>query len=491
MWRYRVPIVAAVIVASLLGYYVSTLLPPVYEATATILLSNDQAVSTRSVDVERKVYQEANRLSSRAVMNRASQLVGAVDDASDHVAIDADPAVGLLSVTADHGDPATAAAIANAATEAYQEAITQANAAQIESATAVLQAQADELREQIEQLQSTAGGQQGSQRIDTLRTQILALESRLAEIRATAALQGQGIEQIEPSAPPESPSSPQPVRNAFVIGAFGFAAAAAFAHWRAGVIARQTLDPTDILGAPLLADIPHFDRWSAARDERSLLAAEAVEAYQFLLTSFEYAQAQSGARSILVTSASPGEGKSLTALHLARALAIQGRKVLLVDSDLRARGLTRLLHAEDRPGLVELAEGADLDAVVRHYRISSETVLPVITAGRPTEHPTGLLATDRYREALTKAAAYNDLTIVDGAPLLTVADASAVAAHVASVLLIIDPKTPQEDLVKVRDRMRLTSTPLMGYVRNRAPSGTQFDYAYGADHEKSRQRQRR
>lgn len=482
LWRYRVPIVAAVIVAALLGYYVSTVLPPVYEATATVLLSDEEAVSNRSVDVERKVQQEGTRLTSRAVMERASQLVSSVGDLPSRVAIDADPAVGLLSVTARHGDAAMAAALANAVTQAYEQATKQRNNKQAKAATGVLQAQADELRADLTQLQSSANGQQrnGStqQRIETLRAQILALESRITEIRASTALQGAGVENIEPATPPESPSSPQPLRNAVVMGAFGFAAAAGAAHWRAGVVDRQDPDPTASLPGPLLAEIPDFDRWWPGAGERSLVDADAAEVYQFLLTSFEYAQARSGARSVLITSASAGEGKSLTALHLARALAIQGRKILLIDSDLRARGLTRLLKAEDRLGLVDLAEGAVLGEVVRHYRISSDTRLPVIPTGRPPEQPTGLLATDRYREALTKAGAHNELTIIDGAPLLTVADASVVAAQVDGVVLVVDARTSHDALVKVRERMQLTSTPLLGYVRNRTPSVAQFEYPY-------------
>lgn len=486
IWRYKVAVVIAVVLAAIVGYYASLALPPIYETTATILLSDSGAFDSNSVDIERKVQQEANRVTSQAVVDRASEQMGSAlssDELLDQVTVDADPAVGLLTVTAESGDPDMAAQIANSVTEAYEHVTRQANNAQVEAATKVLQGEVDELRSEIKGLQSSATGDQadaaGKQQVETLRAQVLALETRMSEVEANAALQGATIGEIEQAIPPTSPSSPQPARNAVVVGTFGLGIASALAYWRAGVIDRAKLAPTTILGAPLLAEIPDFERSSGGTLGNPLIDPDAMEAYQFLVTSFEYTVAQSGARSILITSASPGDGKSLTAIHLARALAMQGRNVMLVDSDLRARGLTTLLNADDEPGLVALAAGGNLDDVVRHYRISHDVRLSVVPAGTPPEHPTGLLASDRYREAIAKIAAYNDLTIVDGAPLLTVADASAVAAQVAGVLLVVDAKTAQEDLLKVRERLWLTSTPLLGYVLNRVPNVVQFQYPYG------------
>lgn len=484
IWRYKVPVLIAVVLAAIAGYYGSLALPPIYETTATILLSDAEPFDNNSVDIERRVQQEATRITSREVVNQASQQVGSglsSDELLKQVTIDADPVIGLLSVTAESGDPETAAQIANNLTEAYQQVSRRTNSAQVEAATEVLQGPADELRSEIKGLQSRAADDQADaeaqQRVETVRAQLLALETRMSEMEANAALQGAGIGEIEPAIAPTSPSSPQPTRNAVVVGTFGLAIASALAYWRARVVDRARLDPTTILGGPLLAEIPDFERSSGSAVGNTLIAPDAVEAYQFLLTSFEYTLAQSGARSILITSASPGDGKSLTALHLARALAIQGRNVVLVDADMRARGLTTLLNAGDRPGLVGLAAGDNFDDVVRHYRISDDVRLSVVPAGRPPEQPSGLLASGRYRKAIAKIAAYNDLTIVDGAPLLTVADASAVAAQVAGVLLVVDAKTAQEDLLKVRERLRLTSTPLLGYVLNRVPNLVQFSTA--------------
>jgi Mrp family chromosome partitioning ATPase len=304
-------------------------------------------------------------------------------------------------------------------------------------------------------------------RLETSQAQLLDLQSSVSQMAADAALYGSGVADVEQAVAPAEPSSPKPSRDAALGGVLARAAASAGAYWRAGTIALSHVDSTAVLGAPLLAQIPAFRRSTDGPVSNPLFDAEATEAYQFLLSSFEYALAQSGARSVLITSALPGDGKSLTALHLARALTVQGNDVVLVDSDIRTRGLTRLLRADDEPGLSGMADGLDLHNAVRRYRIVESTYLPFVPAGESPEQATGLLATGRYRRAITEILSSSELTIVDGSALLAVADASAVATQVDGVLLVLRADASSDDLLRVQERLRLISTPLIGYVVNR------------------------
>ena len=481
--RYKVAIAVAFLTAFAIGFFVSSWQRPVYEATATVILSDAEVFSEDVADPERKVQQEANRLTSRAVFNRAAEEFGDMSaaDLVDQVTVEADPVVGLIEVTATGDDPNTAVQIANTVTQAYEEEVRQAISAQVESANEVLQAQADAVAAQINRLEAQSAREPSDaaaiQRLDALRAQLLALQTRMSEVTTDAALYGAGVEEVEEAVPPVEPSSPQPLRNAAVAGIIGLTIASALAYWRAGVVANAKLDPTTVLGAPLLAQIPDFRRSSAGGTAGDpLFDLDIAEAYQFLLSSFEFALAQTNAQSVLVTSASPGDGKSLTSLHLSRALAIQGRDVVLVDSDIRARGLTSLLSAQGQAGLVSLAEGGDINSVVRRYRITHAVQLAVIAAGRSPHQPTGLLATAKYRDAIAKITAAFELTVIDGGPLLTVADASAVATQVAGILLVLDAETSEDDLLKVQQRLRLISTPLIGYIVNRAKDSRPTSY---------------
>lgn len=493
MARYRYAIAAIVAVALVLGYVGSSARQTTFEATATLFLSESAIFGDDgSVDPTRKIQQEANRLQSRSVFDRAVEELEGVytrDELIELVVVEPDAGTGVIEVTGSAGTPELAAEIANAMAAAYQAFSRQAVQAQVTDAQDVLTRQADSLTERVEELQAQVDARPSDaaprRRLEAVQSQLLDLQSRMSEMTADAALYGSGVADVEPAIPPLEPTSPKPARDAVLAGLLAFALASAVAFWRAGSAARARLDTTELLGAPLLAEIPQFDHASGSGGD-PLFDPEAAEAYQFLLSSFEFAVAQTGVRSVLVTSVGPGDGKSLTALHLARALAVQGREVVLADADIRAHGLTTMLRADGHAGLVSMADGAELGDVVRQYRISNSVRLAVVPSGDSPPQPTGLLATTQYREAITRITSGSELAIIDGSPLLTVADASAVAMQVDGILLVLDAETPDDNIVRVAQRLRLVSTPLIGYVVNRVPRATQAT-SYGR-HEPTRMR---
>ncbi|CAN5895875.1 hypothetical protein BH23ACT10_BH23ACT10_07110 [soil metagenome] len=482
--RYRWIVAAVVVTAIAVGYLVSSLLPPSYEATTTIYLSEGSLFDDQTVDSTRRVQQEANRLEARSVFESAADNLGQGfnrERLTEQVEIDPEPATGLIDVVATAGNADTAAEIANAITRAYDQASRRAVSGRMATADDILSQQADDLSASVQELQDRVQRGQATaadeRRLEAVEGQLIELQARISEMAAEAAMYGSGVADVETAVAPLEPSSPKPIRNAAFAGLLSLACASAVAYWRAGSAVRQRLDPSAVFGAPLLAQIPVFKR--SAGGGRALFDVEAAEAYQFLLSSVEYAIARTGARSILITSPSPGDGKSLTALHLARGLAIQGNSVVLVDSDIRARGLTTLLNANDDPGLAELAQGSTLDKVIRQFRLSSSLALSVVPAGQTLDAPTGLLATTEYRKAMTDILDESEMTIIDAGPLLTVADPSAVAMQVDGIVLVLDAGTTEDSLLKVQSRLRLISTPLLGYVVNRVEDGGTSAHLYG------------
>jgi len=481
--RYRYAVLLAVVAATVLGFVGSSLLPPVYTGVANVYLTEQED----AFDPDRPVQEAASRVASRSVLRRAARTLDGVDRRTleDVIDVTADTGVGLIAVSAESGDAEQAAAMANAVVQAYEQQTTDAVQAQLDEVDELVGSQQSALVQQINRAQRRVDqdptNAQAQRELDALQGQLLAIQSRIGEIVADTAVFGTGIDEIEPAVVPDEPTRPRPVRNAAIVGLAGLACAAAIAYWRMVRSARARTDPAVVLGAPLLAQIPEFKQSVDGRESDPLFDYDAVEAYQFLLSSFEFAVNQTGARSILVTSPSPGDGKSLTALHLARALATQGRQVTLVDADIRARGLTAMLNAEHLPGLVALAEGDLVDTVTRRYRISPTVRLSFVPAGRALHQPTGLLATGRYREAISKITQHNELTVVDGGPLLTVADALAIATQVEGILLVIDARTSQADLAQMRQRLRLVSTPLLGFVVNRVQRRTVVPSSYAQE----------
>ena len=480
--RHRYVVLLAFVAAVAIGYVGSSLLPPEYTGVANVYLTEQDD----AFDPDRPVREAASRIASRSVLRRAARTLDGVDRRTleDAIDVEADTGVGLIVVSAESRDAEQAAAMANAVAEAYRQQATEAVQARLDEVDDLVSSQQSALAQQINRAQRRVEEDptdvQAQRELDALQGQLLAIQNRIGEVVADTAVFGTGIDEIESAVVPDEPTRPRPVRNAAIVGLAGLAFAVAAAYWQAVRSARARTDPAVVLGAPLLAQIPEFTQSVDGRESDPLFDYDAVEAYQFLLSSFEFAVNQSGARSILVTSPSPGDGKSLTALHLARALATQGRQVTLVDADIRARGLTAMLHAENLPGLVALAEGELVETVTRRYRISPTVRLSFVPAGRALHQPTGLLATSRYREAVSKITQHNELTIVDGGPLLTVADALAIATQVEGILLVIDARTSEADLRQMRQRLRLVSTPLLGFVVNRVQGRTAVPSSYAA-----------
>lgn len=492
MWLRRYVLAVTAVVAFLIGFGLSSLQPPLYSATATVFLtdpSEAELFGRDAPDPERHVQQQASRMQSRSVFEgAAAALDGAVGvrELSRRVSIAADPTVGVIDVSASADDPETAARAANAVARSYEQASQRAGAALLESAAEVFDEQMASLRKEARRLRDRVNANPddlaAQSSLEAVEAQLAALQIRLSELATEIAFYGSGVDSIEEARASAQPSSPKPPRDAALAAALGVALATAIVYWRAGSRSGERRDVGTLLDAPLLAQIPDFKE--VGEDPSAMLFdPRVVEAYQFLVASVEYALIQAGGTSVLVTSAVPGEGKSLTALHLSRALASQGRDVVLIDSDIRSRGLTHLLEAREDPGLVELAQGSRLDAVVQ---LDGSDTLKFVPAGTLLQPPTGLLSTTAYRDALADTITSHEITVIDAEPLLTFADASAVAHQVAGILLVVDAQTSDEHLEKVAERLRFIPTPVLGYVVNRAParrpsppSRTRYERSHG------------
>lgn len=490
IWRHRVLVIAITVLTALVAYAASLLQDEVYHSETRVFLTDPlasaSADSGRSrIDPQVYTIQQVTRVTALPVLQRAS---GRLDsrwsarDLEEMVTVEPEAEALVLSVAATAPTAEASMEIVRSVTEAYGRFNEESAGERAEAALAELSRSQEQLQTEVAEAQTalnrTPNDPVAQARVQTLTEQLVAAENSARALAIEATTSGSGVDFVEQVEASEEPIQPKPVRNAALGGAVGLVLAAAVADLLSR--RRRRLDPSTVLGAPLLANIPDFRRSASAMASDQLFDSEAAEAFQFLLASFEYAVARTQAWSILVTSASPGDGKSLTALHLARALALQGRDIMLVDADIRAHGLTSLLNAHEQPGLVSLAEGEALDAVVRRYRISESVRLRVIPAGRTPQNPTGLLGTDAYRRAIDNIIATNELTIIDGGPLLTVADASALALQVAGILLVIDAEIPEGDLLEVQRRLRLIPTPLVGYVVNRSPQVRSAPYPYTA-----------
>ena len=384
--------VVATIASGGIAFVVSRAEPKVYEAR--VALSVGQALSASNPDLTQMLVAQ-NLTSTYATVAKTRQNLQAViaqlglddtpEELSDRVQVDTPSASTLLSITAQDGSPEQAAAIANAMADrliAVSPAIQGREAQFQDSIDKDLQATQDQIGSTQDRVDELDGLQT---RTPSQEAELSTLEGRLATLRSTyvtllsysSANATNLVTVIDPAVPPTSPVLPRVALNTILAALFGLLAVIAIA-----VIAEQLddsiKDPDEIsrlTSLNTLGAIPQM-KTSRGRSEIYQLASvlypssSASEAYRKLRANLEFASVDEPIRSLLVTSAVPGEGKTVTAANLAVVFAQTGRSVVLIDADLRKPGVHRLFALPNEQGLTSLLRDDSIhwDDVAQHDR---------------------------------------------------------------------------------------------------------------------------
>ncbi|MDZ7842679.1 MAG: CpsD/CapB family tyrosine-protein kinase [Gammaproteobacteria bacterium] len=217
--------------------------------------------------------------------------------------------------------------------------------------------------------------------------------------------------------------------------------------------------------------------WSSLYENRVVgggASSPLVDSYRILRTRTLQRMAEIEARTLGITSANPGEGKSLTAVNL--AISIAGTSpVLLVDTDLRRPSLSRLFGLEPSAGLAECLRGeAGFGDCTFSPGVENLTVLP---GGTPTTSSSELLASSRMTELIQfiKHGAPETLLVFDLPPLMTTDDTLAVSPHLEAVLMVVEEgRTAVADLERARELLK--GTRFLGSVLNKSTQPHQVYY---------------
>jgi len=186
---------------------------------------------------------------------------------------------------------------------------------------------------------------------------------------------------------------------------------------------------------------------------------------------------------ILITSSTPAEGKTFVAANLAQSFVRQaGRRVLLIDSDLRASRLHLHLGAQEKPGLSDYLQG-DCDEF-QITQVGPGGNLCLIPGGREISNPSELLHSDRMKQLLDRMSLIFDWIILDSPPALAVHDASILADMCDGVLFVVRAGSTDFELA-AKASSEFREKNLLGVVLNRVEKGDTYgDYYYGYGSEK-------
>jgi polysaccharide biosynthesis transport protein len=316
--------------------------------------------------------------------------------------------------------------------------------------------------------------------------EIVRLERTLGTYQAlhntlTINLQNARLSTLPPAPPllkvdepfePLAPYSPRTRRNTVL------AALAAFGLGLALVLALEylsdTLKPGEALrqrlNRPVLGQIPvHVpgDLLPVEQDPRSPPA----EAYRILRTNLAFSAVDAPMRILLVTSPGPGEGKSLLAVNLAAVFAQAGRRVLLVDANLRRPSVHRYLDLHNRWGVTDLIRNpeSDLSDFLQEHHGENRTDFDVLTSGMLPPNPLELLASARMGQILALALKRFDFLVLD-APALIVPEARVLAAASEGVLLVGQVQRTRVDAMRAAlEQLAEIRARVPGLVLNKIP----------------------
>jgi succinoglycan biosynthesis transport protein ExoP len=283
------------------------------------------------------------------------------------------------------------------------------------------------------------------------------------------------IRVVEKAEVPRGPVSPKTMRNyqaAVLLGLLlGVALALGFEH-----LDNTFKTPEDVkehLGVPFLGMVPDFGgkAGSATRGPNVSQVqkgpSSAVgDAYRVLRTNLIFTSAETTGRMLVVTSATPAEGKTTTLAHLATALAHNGAKVLAVDGDLRRPTLHQHFGLQKTPGLSDLIVGkAQASQTIQSTRVNG---LQLLACGYLPPNPAELLGSPMMKQILDALRAHYDWVLIDSPPLLAMADAPVLCSLTEGVVLVIAAEVATKPAVmRAIDQVRSVGGKVTGVLLNR------------------------
>ena len=384
----------------------------------------------------------------------------------------------VLSITYSNEDPQFAADAANSFTNAYitfkQEGARDAILPLVDSLNEKrleLTDRITRLERQIELAPNPQEAEFREQQKTQLEAELDLLEQRIETALAIEVQIEQGGGRVlQPASPPAEPSSPDHKTNGIIGGVFGIIAglAAAFARDRLDNRFRSRVDAEKTLSAPVLATVPKF---KVPRGDKSIVLTDprgsASESYRTLRTNLQFLAGQQGAKSIVVTSPSSSEGKTVTTVNLAIALAQAGQRVVVVSADLRRPTVERHFGVDGNSrGLSSWLSGesGSLDSVIVPTNVDNVAVVP---SGPIPDHPAELLTSTRLDQLIATLSERADVVLFDSVPTLAVADAAILSSRADAAVLVIDSSsTHRPAALHSKEELERVGGSLLGVVLN-------------------------
>ena len=493
------------------GYAYAASQTPMYEASAALLYAPQLDVTDpmsgsggSSLDQELQMQSAvtiiggpelADRVNAQLPPSTAPYTVTATIGASD---VESSSTIGnVLTIAVTSADPEVAADVANLYAEEFVDWRVEKERARISNAEEVI-------TQKLTEFQTEA--QRAS-------TDFFILSKSLRDLEILSSTATGSFDPAVPATVPQDPYAPQPVRSAIMAGVFGLLLGAGYA------VLREKLDTRvrnhreigEMMDLPVVGRIPVIPQVSMQKGPLVVVSeaeGRAAESLRALRGNIEFVSLGSENRILMVVSAQKGEGKSLVVANLATSLALSGKKVVLVDADLRRPRIHALFSLRNTKGVSSVVAGlATLEDSLQSVtplsttkvwmsgngdrpkpaedNYGDEARLWLLTSGPIPPNPGEMVASKRFKDLMTSLAAMSfDYILLDSPAFMSVGDATALSTSVDGVLLLVNMnKTRRPILEEARDFLALLPAPRLGVitVADHGAGDERYHYYSGRD----------
>ncbi|MBI5408606.1 MAG: polysaccharide biosynthesis tyrosine autokinase [Nitrospirae bacterium] len=351
-----------------------------------------------------------------------------------------------------------------------------------------LKAQISSLKNKIHGLEDSDKGNQAleyrvlEREMQSNKRMYELLMERLKEIDLSSTLNVNNISVVERAEAPAKPIRPDLKLNTLIAVVLGLIIGVGFGFFvdRLDSTIKSPQDVEQVLESRFLGGIPG-EKGKDERKKGMMLHIQPLatfsEAYRTIRTELINALLKDGLSSVLITSAEPKAGKTMTSANISIALAQTGSKVLLIDGDLRKPQIHKIFNVDRKSGLADyLTEGSNLSQLIKDTEVEN---LKVITAGKPPVNPSELISSGAMKELFNYVKQSFDFILIDSSPVASVTDAVIIADMVdASVLVVRSGKAFIPTVTMVKEKLENSNSKLLGTILNDLSTYNDNYYSY-------------
>jgi len=506
VWRKKWLVLGAAVALMTLALAYSSVKTPLYSASSRLIYQSqlnvaDPLGSGRSLDstlmqielssVDNEIASPELAQSVETALSSNGALGGYSVSAAPDATTSGQTGGNTVSITAVSPSAQTAARVANAYAAAFTTARKASAQEQVQQAERVIQSKLDSF------VSATS----------RLSADYVTLMQRLRDLQILEATVTGNFRVLVPATVPNAPFTPKPVRNGLMglVAGLIIGVGLAFLLEQFDTRVRSHEEAVAIFGMPLLAQIRKM-RAKELEEQPLVVLSDShspmVEGIRKLRGNLEFANIDRDLRSLFITSALQHEGKSLTVCNLALSLAASGKRVVLVDGDLRRPQVHRYLNLPNRAGVSTVLTGrTELSQALRSRPVGPSLVktratdmaeadsngdsrLFVLTSGPLPPNAAEMIASKSFASLIAELEGRFDLVVVDAPALLAVGDTAAVAACVDGLIFLVDLSRAKRPLLAEAAR-QISQMPCrkLGLVVMNRETGSRIErehYAYYA-----------